>query len=216
MPLIDAVQRLAAYEDTGLEPEAVEHLKLASMGKAIAEIKEFDGLPIDRLRELARADKDGRCVVLPCNVGDTVWRIYDDCVFPGICGKKMRCKGCEYRNLFAEEQAFCLSMLSQNGKLEHPFYTRKEAATALSTLRAENEKLRAELESVRAERNAAVEDVAAIIGDVEEIRRGYGVDNADADGAFAELCETYCANKGRFCYAECEKYHCKNFKWRGI
>ena len=81
---------------------------------------------------------------------------------------------------------------------------------------AENEKLRAELESVRAERNAAVEDVAAIIGDVEEIRRGYGVDNADADGAFARLCETYCANNSRLCYAECEKYHCKNFKWRGI
>ena len=89
------------------------------------------------------------------------------------------------------------------------------ALTALSTLQAENEKLRGELESVRAERNAAVEDVAAIIGDVEEIRRGYGVDNADADGAFAELCETYCANNGRLCYAECEKYHCKNFKWRG-
>lgn len=91
-----------------------------------------------------------------------------------------------------------------------------DAATALSTLQAENEKLRGELEQVKRERAAAVEDVAAIIGDVEEIRRGYGVDNADADGAFAELCETYCANKGRFCYAECEKYHCKNFKWRGI
>lgn len=90
-----------------------------------------------------------------------------------------------------------------------------DAATALSMLQAENEKLRAELEQVKRERAAAVEDVAAIIGDVEEIRRGYGVDNADADGAFAELCETYCANKGRFCYAECEKYHCKNFKWRG-
>ena len=90
-----------------------------------------------------------------------------------------------------------------------------EAATALSTLQAENEKLRGELESVRAERNAAVEDVAAIIGDVEEIRRGYGVDNEDADGAFARLCETYCANNGCLCYAECEKYHCKNFKWRG-
>ena len=91
----------------------------------------------------------------------------------------------------------------------------KDASTALSTLQAENEKLRAELEKVKRERDAAVEDVAAIIGDVEEIRRGYGVDIADADGAFAELCETYCANKGRFCYAECEKYHCKNFKWRG-
>lgn len=42
----------------------------------------------------------------------------------------------------------------------------RDAATALSTLQAENEKLRGELESVRAERNAAVEDVAAIIGDV--------------------------------------------------
>lgn len=61
----NAIDRLAAYEDTGLEPEAVEHLKLASMGKAIAEIKEFDGIPIDRLRELAQADKEGRCVVLP-------------------------------------------------------------------------------------------------------------------------------------------------------
>lgn len=85
-----------------------------------------------------------------------------------------------------------------------------------SELQAENEKLLAELEQVKRERAAAVEDVAAIIGDVEEIRRGYDVENADADGAFAELCKTYCANKGRSCYVECEKYHCKNFKWRGI
>lgn len=27
----------------------------------------------DRLRELAEADKDGRVVILPCKVGDTVW-----------------------------------------------------------------------------------------------------------------------------------------------
>lgn len=73
LPLFDAAQLLAAYEDTGLEPEAVEHLKLASMGKAIAEIKEFEGLPIDRLRELAQADREGRCVVLPCKVGDAIF-----------------------------------------------------------------------------------------------------------------------------------------------
>lgn len=59
------VERLAAYEDTGLQPESVEALKLSMMGKAISEITEFDGLPIDRLRELADADKDGRVVVLP-------------------------------------------------------------------------------------------------------------------------------------------------------
>ena len=56
--------RLAAYEDTGLYPESVEALKLSMMGKAISEITEFEGLPIDRIRELAEADKDGRVVVL--------------------------------------------------------------------------------------------------------------------------------------------------------
>lgn len=57
---------LLAYKDTGLTLESVETLKLSMMGKAIAEIKEFNGLPVDRLRELAEADKDGRVVVLPC------------------------------------------------------------------------------------------------------------------------------------------------------
>lgn len=130
-----------------------------------------------------------------------------------------------------EEMQKQLNMFSEflyhmtGGLLSKTNYTAQEMISAAEDyqqkvcgecdLMAENEKLRAEMEQVKRERDAAVEDVSAIIGDVEEIRRGYGVDNADADGAFAELCETYCANKGRFCYAECEKYHCKNFKWRG-
>lgn len=65
-------ERLKAYEDTGLEPESVEALKLSMMGKAISEITEFEGLPIDRLRELAEADKDGRVVVLPFTSGRTL------------------------------------------------------------------------------------------------------------------------------------------------
>ena len=58
-----AVDRLAAYEETGLEPEDIKRafneaavLKLA--GQAL-------GITPDRLRELAQADKEGRCVVLP-------------------------------------------------------------------------------------------------------------------------------------------------------
>ena len=69
----DLYGRLKAYEDTGLYPESVEALKLSMMGKAISEITEFNGLPIDRLRELAEADKDGRVVVLPCRQGDELW-----------------------------------------------------------------------------------------------------------------------------------------------
>ena len=33
------------------------------------------GVTLARLRELAEADRDGRCVVLPCKVGDTVYVI---------------------------------------------------------------------------------------------------------------------------------------------
>lgn len=96
--------------------------------KTLGIIQEETGVTIERLCELAKADNEGLCVVLPCKIGSPVWRIYDDCEFPGDCGTKQKCNGCEYRNIFAEEQAFCLSMLSQNGKLKHPYYTSKEDA----------------------------------------------------------------------------------------
>ena len=39
-------------------------------------IKSIEGIvPFDRLLELACADKAGRLVVLPCKVGDTVYRV---------------------------------------------------------------------------------------------------------------------------------------------
>ena len=65
-----AVDRLAVYEETGLEPEDFKRafneaavLKLA--GQAL-------GITPDRLRELAQADREGRCVVPPCKVGQKV------------------------------------------------------------------------------------------------------------------------------------------------
>ena len=65
--------RLKRYEDTKRTPEQIEALEAAIMGKAVAQITEFEGLPIARLRELAVADQGGRVIVLPCKVGDTVY-----------------------------------------------------------------------------------------------------------------------------------------------
>ena len=70
------VERLAAYEDTGLTPEEIkapftEDTMINLAAQAL-------GVEPSRLREIAEADKDGRCVVLPCKVGDTVWRIVRD------------------------------------------------------------------------------------------------------------------------------------------
>ena len=67
------IKRLAAYEDTGLTPEAVETVKLALAAKHLVDLETLNNTPISRLVELAEADKDGRCVVLPCKVGDTAY-----------------------------------------------------------------------------------------------------------------------------------------------
>lgn len=83
-----------------------------------------------------------------------------------------------------------------------------EAATALEQLQAENDRL-------NRERDAAVKDISDLIDEVEEIRRGYGIDDSDADKALADMCGNYCENEGDGCYIEGEKYHCENFKWRG-
>lgn len=65
------LDRLVAYEDTGLTPEEIkapftEDTMINLAAQAL-------GVEPSRLRELAEADKDGRVVVLPCKVGDTVW-----------------------------------------------------------------------------------------------------------------------------------------------
>lgn len=70
------IERLAAYEATGLTPEEIkapftEDTMINLAAQAL-------GVEHSRLRELAEADKDGRVVVLPCKVGDTVWRIIRD------------------------------------------------------------------------------------------------------------------------------------------
>lgn len=52
----DAVKRLAAYENTDLEPETISKIRDI--------VLDISG-NLDRLRELAQADRDGRCVVLP-------------------------------------------------------------------------------------------------------------------------------------------------------
>ena len=70
-PYEEAVcDRLAAYEDTGLEPEAVETVKLALAAKHLVDLETLNNTPISRLVELAEADKDGRVVVLPCKAGE--------------------------------------------------------------------------------------------------------------------------------------------------
>ena len=64
----DFVDRLAAYEDTGLSPEKVSWMK-----EVVEAAFDNDTSRIERAHNLHVADKEGRVVVLPCKVGDTVY-----------------------------------------------------------------------------------------------------------------------------------------------
>ena len=70
--LYEIANRLAEYEDTGLEPEKIAFLKNV-VDDAFSDKPEFT----EHIRELLRAEKDGRLVVLPCKVGDTIYRCGD-------------------------------------------------------------------------------------------------------------------------------------------
>ena len=65
------IERLAAYEATGLMPEEIkapftEDTMINLAAQAM-------GVEPSRLREIAEAEKDRRVVVLPCKRGDELW-----------------------------------------------------------------------------------------------------------------------------------------------
>lgn len=65
--------RLAEYEDTGLEPEeCAKYAQAEKEGRYIV-LKEARSAGVHRLEEIARADIEGRLLVLPCKVGDELW-----------------------------------------------------------------------------------------------------------------------------------------------
>ena len=74
-------ERLKQYEDTGLEPEAVETVKLALGAKHMVDLETLNNTPISRLVELAEADKDGRVTILPCRGDSDIFLMRDGVAF---------------------------------------------------------------------------------------------------------------------------------------
>lgn len=77
VPLADAANLLTAYEQTGLDPEAIERMQdaygrgLTLRTDSAERLQLIRGISTDQLRELVEADRDGRCKVIP----DFVWTI---------------------------------------------------------------------------------------------------------------------------------------------
>lgn len=124
----DFVDRLAAYEDSRLSPEDAANLH--------AILRLGDGMTLMRLRELAEADKDGRCVVLPCKVGHRVFALLDtdkhisECEVKQIgLGNEIGFVGLEPIGARGREYGVAL-----NGFGKTVFLTREEAEKALAEM----------------------------------------------------------------------------------
>lgn len=128
--------RLKAYEDTGLDPEKISWLK-ETVEMAFAD----DPSMAERMHELAVADEDGRVIVLPCKVGDTVYAIVQvfggDGVYHKITEKKITGIGGNAMNK--------VWMVSRENSLEDRFSPSEFGRTVFLT-REEAEKALQEME----------------------------------------------------------------------
>ncbi len=71
----DAINRLAAYEDTGLEPKQVRKIAnvLQEVGQEYNCRFEFVAEVVEKYAKYVDAERNGRLVLMPCKVGDTVY-----------------------------------------------------------------------------------------------------------------------------------------------
>ena len=120
------LNRLAAYEDTGLEPEEIYEVRFLIAAQR-------DPQKLARLRELVLADQDGRLVVLPCKVGDTLFDTY----FGDIREKEvvsvgfMLSKSVKHMTIHANNFRGAITEIEIDRIGKEIFYTREEADAAL-------------------------------------------------------------------------------------
>lgn len=109
---------LAAYEDTGLTPEQCENAKVI-----IESAFSDDTAKAERIRELLKADKEGRIVVLPCKVGDTVYKVIT------IPAQKPVMLETQIKTL--GQAADVSQLIGKKNKVINIFLTREQAEVAL-------------------------------------------------------------------------------------
>lgn len=130
-------ERLKQYEDTKRTPEQIEALEAAIMGKTVAQITEFEGLPIARLRELAVADQGGRVIVLPCKVGDVVYGFHGEKTILPMVAKWIE----------TNTDGWCIAV--QYTPMAPRFYRFSDFGKTVFLTREEAEKALAELEGMK-------------------------------------------------------------------
>ena len=134
---------LRQYLDTGMTPEAFQSY-VVFLQDLIGNQKASEAL--DRFRQLVKADKDGRLVVLPCKVGGTLWVTGRDNL-----PREMKLEASDIRTVCTDEDNLCMSTCNRKPdgfcayRLRNDgtdigrtvFLTREEAEAALEAAKDE-------------------------------------------------------------------------------
>lgn len=118
-------ERLKQFEDAIGTPE-----KAAWAKKTIEMAFSDDTSEVERLRELYKADKDRRVVILPCKIGDKLYRVFAGEIFEHRVGS-MKYFAIQ-KQWDIETYPFCPYVESSIGKTI--FLTREEAEKALKEM----------------------------------------------------------------------------------
>ncbi len=133
--------RLAAYEDTGLEPEQCVTAK-ALIYAAFSD----DTSKVERIRELLKADKEGRLVVLPCKVGYTLWHVGRDNV-----PREMELEAPDIRIVCTDEDNLCMATCNRKPDGACVYRLRNDGASIGKTVFLTREEAEKALEAVNDE-----------------------------------------------------------------
>ena len=117
-------ERLKAYEDSRLSPQA------CAEAREIEETLSGCDYSISRMVELMKADKDGRVQIMPCKIGDKLYRVFAGEIFEHRVGS-MKYFAIQGR-WDIETYPFCPRVESSIGKTV--FLSREEAEKALQEM----------------------------------------------------------------------------------
>lgn len=142
VPRQEAVNRLAAYEDTGLDPEDIKDFLDEIESRFILWVNKKYEMSTGRFLDIMQAEKDGHLVVLPCKIGDTVYIIRGEVVIVAtveaihqwISGKWKLSVHTDKRNTHWVGYEVCFDDFGKT-----VFLTREEAEAALKREEKNNE-----------------------------------------------------------------------------
>ena len=124
----DALEKLARYEDSGLEPEEIK--RSDALLRGFIDLSRRHARTLPWIEKVMIADREGRLLVLPCKVGDELWIKRNGKIQCETVDRIAVDQTDEDEDLFISIYTMSVSVLSEDiGRLV--FLTREDAEKAL-------------------------------------------------------------------------------------